>query len=1052
MKVTGIDIERFGVWEGYSQPLSSYGLTVFYGPNEAGKTTLLRFIRGVLFGYHLEEKGNPRRMARRQPQIGTLKVQHRGQDYQIRRAAYDDEAGLASISGVDGGTSTARLLEELLAGTDEKLFESVFAVGLPELQQFATLTEDEVARHLYGMTLGPQGRLLMELPGRIENETINLLDQQRNLGELPHLWKKRDDLSQQLTGVRRQRDQHRELLRRRTELESVIRRHRQRQTDVQTNLRGLHHVQRVWGPWHRVHELERELGSLPDFQNFPADGVARLDQLETDIRGATQTRDGLLSEARQFAQRAQQIGRDPEIRRFSGAILMLVEQRPYVVEADQQLPQWHADLGEAEKRAEKSLSALGANWTNARLNQLTDDPQAPAILVNAARTFQVAQRRVRSNQRRYQLVSQGCRDRELALKTEMMELGVEVEHLSGPISAAKQRMNQLVSLGRLQLEAADYRQRLTGLDEQLQRMQVRNGLPDWVYVVLGLFGLAGMVLFLAGFLAGVSHAWVVGLVYVVLSVFACGMTWALKLSYEFDLEQRIQTLRTQRRDLQERLQEIEIRIGELRKAHDLPTPKEKTGLTTPVSDADQLAQTARRFSQLEQAQQEWGRIQQQRRKLSIARQKLQTQVRELAGVRKDWCATLQKLGLDETVDAAAAFEQWKRILVARDAFRVCEDIRGRVQGQRRSWDRFRRHVEELGRRMQRDKSNYQQPLTVIDQWEQELRTANKNRQERKRLLREQQQRRIEAAKVQKRIDVWQEEHSSILAHAGVTDRSQLDHRLELMERRRQVEQQLVATRREFEQVANTEPDLVITEDVLQRWRQEDHKAKVKQTEKEKDEVERELEQTFEQLGTLKQELKTLEQDRSGSRLRRELSDVDGALKRALERWYGTQLAAEAVDAVGARFEQDNQPEMLAAAIPFLERLTIGKYHRLWTPLGRRQLFIDDDQGRSIPAELLSGGTREQLFLAIRLAMVRAFARQGLELPMVLDDVTVNFDQQRAEAAVETLMDFAKDGQQLLVFTSHLHFAQMFQRRGVEPIWLAARHPSQEEHYADRMAG
>lgn len=106
----------------------------------------------------------------------------------------------------------------------------------------------------------------------------------------------------------------------------------------------------------------------------------------------------------------------------------------------------------------------------------------------------------------------------------------------------------------------------------------------------------------------------------------------------------------------------------------------------------------------------------------------------------------------------------------------------------------------------------------------------------------------------------------------------------------------------------------------------------------------------------------------------------------------------------------------------------------------------------MPAELLSGGTREQLFLAIRLAMVRDFARQGIELPMILDDVTVNFDQQRAEAAVETLMDFAKDGQQLLVFTSHLHFAQMFERRGVEPVWLPARHPSQADHYIERLAG
>ena len=94
-----------------------------------------------------------------------------------------------------------------------------------------------------------------------------------------------------------------------------------------------------------------------------------------------------------------------------------------------------------------------------------------------------------------------------------------------------------------------------------------------------------------------------------------------------------------------------------------------------------------------------------------------------------------------------------------------------------------------------------------------------------------------------------------------------------------------------------------------------------------------------------------------------------------------------------------------------------------------------------------------MFLAIRLAMVKAFANNGIELPMVLDDVTVNFDQERSEAAVETLLDFTREGQQLLVFTSHMHYAQMFQKRDVEPVWLPARHSAVPgESIEERRAG
>jgi uncharacterized protein YhaN len=132
----------------------------------------------------------------------------------------------------------------------------------------------------------------------------------------------------------------------------------------------------------------------------------------------------------------------------------------------------------------------------------------------------------------------------------------------------------------------------------------------------------------------------------------------------------------------------------------------------------------------------------------------------------------------------------------------------------------------------------------------------------------------------------------------------------------------------------------------------------------------------------------------------------------------------------------------------LQQLTAGRYSTIWTPLGKRHLCIDDDRGNSFRVEQLSNGTREQLFLAIRFAMVRDFAERGIELPLVLDDILVNFDQERTEAAVEALLKFVEDGQQVLLFTCHLHLAQLFQKRGIEPTWL----PGHKAAIEERLAG
>jgi uncharacterized protein YhaN len=358
MRITGIEIERFGVWEDFKQPLHRSGLTVFYGPNEAGKTTLLRFIRGVLYGFPTEDVPNPKKRNRREPQSGLLRVEHRGRAYEIRRTAYGDDAGLLSVEGIAAGDSTSAFMEDLLSSTDEKLFESVFAVGLPELQQFATLTADQVSEHLYGMTLGPQGRLLMELPNRIDKEFQRLVTSEQPKAVLPALLKRHEELSRQLSGTTRQRDRYRELHRKKLELDDRILKRRERQTQLQANLRGLSFMERVHPPWHRCRECTHELNSLPDFSAFPADGVQRLERLDHEIDVATKARETLARDMSRVNEQLAGIHVNLEIRRFSGAVQMLSEQR--VLTKD-----YEARIADFERRAsaqEKNWSIIWPDW------------------------------------------------------------------------------------------------------------------------------------------------------------------------------------------------------------------------------------------------------------------------------------------------------------------------------------------------------------------------------------------------------------------------------------------------------------------------------------------------------------------------------------------------------------------------------------------------------------------------------------------------------------------------------------------------------------------
>ena len=182
---------------------------------------------------------------------------------------------------------------------------------------------------------------------------------------------------------------------------------------------------------------------------------------------------------------------------------------------------------------------------------------------------------------------------------------------------------------------------------------------------------------------------------------------------------------------------------------------------------------------------------------------------------------------------------------------------------------------------------------------------------------------------------------------------------------------------------------------------------------------------FEQRGRLVHERSALESDRRLGQKHLELGIVERRLEEAAARWRTIATTEHLLHAVKEEYERNRQPEVLRDASAYLARLTGGRYRRVWTAVEERALRVERD-GESLPIELLSSGAREQLFLSLRLALADRLARQGRAMPLVLDDVLVNFDAQRAEAAAALFVDWAAEGRQVLLFTCHEHIAERFQ--------------------------
>src|SRR5439155_27373394 len=105
-------------------------------------------------------------------------------------------------------------------------------------------------------------------------------------------------------------------------------------------------------------------------------------------------------------------------------------------------------------------------------------------------------------------------------------------------------------------------------------------------------------------------------------------------------------------------------------------------------------------------------------------------------------------------------------------------------------------------------------------------------------------------------------------------------------------------------------------------------------------------------------------------------------------------------------------------------LTEGRYRRVYPRYDDEGTFVAvRADGVEVTPAAMSTGTREQLWLAVRLAYVRQYCDTTEPLPLVLDDVLVNFDAARARATLSVLADFAKKTQ-VLMLTCHAHLCDL----------------------------
>ena len=177
------------------------------------------------------------------------------------------------------------------------------------------------------------------------------------------------------------------------------------------------------------------------------------------------------------------------------------------------------------------------------------------------------------------------------------------------------------------------------------------------------------------------------------------------------------------------------------------------------------------------------------------------------------------------------------------------------------------------------------------------------------------------------------------------------------------------------------------------------------------------------------------------RLKTAIANVDAQLKALQNRWNALERTEANLRIVIERLEQYRTPGVLDLASEYISRLTDDECFQLSADDAGSQIIATTRQaGRPQTIQQLSRGTRDQVALALRLALIQHRAEDAERCPLILDDVFITADDDRAEAVADLLMDVADDGQQIIFFTCQNEILNLFKCRNAGIRYLEPQQP------------
>ena len=1035
MRIRQLHIDGFGRFSGVEYGPLERSVTVFYGPNEAGKSTLLEFVRRVLYGFP-----DGRSKTNLYPPLiggnhgGRLTVEDsEGRRYDIRRTP-GSRGGAVTITASTGQPQVEATLPRLLGHNSRDVFEQIFGFTLNELYSDKLLSDSNVNNQIYSAGMGvtslpnairsiqSEREALFRMGGRSNQKTYVLS------GEI-------EEVDGRLQEVADNATRYGQLTSRQQQVESELEELAEQRRQIQSRYNRQVTLQNAWDAWNDSVSAEQELTTLPGIDSFPADGVNRLEALEERVRSARREYESASMRVTEAEGAAKVRIEHEDIRKHSTDVRRLQNGRTAFDGSVKDLPEREAELEGHKKTLADTLKDLGPDWDEARLEEFDLSIAVRQKITqhgNRLRDASAENSSRRSDLRQNIVALEEALDAESKARRELeaaVAPTLDADRIRQRRNLIRTTRSRLAEIGQHRQNVLNLQGQLEGLENttpqvgghDLSRTIAAVSIAIGIVLLIGGAILGGTALFI-GVIAGLSLGGVGAFLFMSGNPgLAPGAESPLAGSIRESLRRAETTIQGLRSEMVQ--EAAPLGLEQIDEASLLASEEL-------IDEEEHRLRERTRLSEVFEAAKGLARQRQSRAEESAV--VVKDADRQLDAAQREWQAWLTERGLLDTFTPETAEVLQGQVELGRSRLGDVRSWQQRIKAIEKDIDEYVEAVEPLATAFDVtfDRKDSRTVAAAADRLAELLESVQESVRKRDGAEVELEEAELQLEERKSDLEKAEEELGQLLQSGGAEDAEEFRVRAELSARRTSLEVKALSAHDRLQRLSGPGEALERLKADLANTDPQAIDDAIAALEDERDNADAQISERDTERGAMQREVKALVGEEESSRLRMERNILLEQIKGHARDWARLTLAQNLLEEARRKFERERQPGVVRHAEKFFTEITEGRYRQVYAPLGEQTITVTDADGQTKQPSELSRGTREQLFLSLRFGLIRELGQRTEPLPVVVDEVLVNFDPERALRAAVAFTELSHTNQ-VLVFTCHPTVVELFRNAASE---------------------